>query len=74
MNFIDNAYIEYGTIKADADQIRVLEEENKAVLIGNVSGQQGENSFKADRIEIINNGDKIEMVGNAQVIFVEEQE
>ena len=68
------AYIEYGKITANADQIKVLNEENKAVLSGNVSGQQRSNKFKADQIEILNNGDKIEMTGSAQLNFESTEE
>ncbi|MCF8001975.1 MAG: LPS export ABC transporter periplasmic protein LptC [Halanaerobiales bacterium] len=75
MNFTgQQAYIEYDTITANADRIKVLNEENKAVLSGNVSGQQRGNKFKADQIEILNNGDKIEMTGSAQLNFESSEE
>ena len=75
MNFTgQQAYVEYDTITANADRVTVLNEENKAILSGNVSGQQRGNEFKANRIEILNNGDKIEMTGSAQLNFESSEE
>jgi lipopolysaccharide export system protein LptA len=73
MNLSEEAYIDYGTISANANQIRVIEEANRAVLRGNVSGQQNGNNFQADQIEILDKGNKIEMTGSAQLIFNPEE-
>ncbi len=70
----EQAYIEFETITANADRITVLNEEDKAVLVGDVSGQQQGNKFNADRIEIFNNGNRIEMSGSAQLNFESSEE
>lgn len=75
MNFTgQQAYIEYKTITANADRVTVLNNEDKAVLTGDVSGQNRGSKFKADRIEILNNGDKVEMTGSAQLNFESSEE
>lgn len=75
MNFTgQQAYIEYDTITANADRIKVLNEEDKAVLTGNVSGQQRRNKFNAEQIEILDNGDKVEMSGSAELNFESTEE
>lgn len=75
MNFTgQQAYAEFETITANADRVKVLNNEDKAILSGDVSGQQRDNKFKAEQIEILDKGDRVEMTGSAQLNFISSEE